>query len=138
VSNDVFCTTDLLATCADILGKKLLNNAGEDSSSMLSAMLGKDVSQNRKGIIHHAPKGQFAIRRGKWKYIVSSDGGKKGKTTITGQLYNMEADQGETTNIIDQHPEITKNLNTALRQMVANGRSTPGSKLENDTEVMVR
>ena len=34
-SNKTICTTDLLATCAEILGKRLSDNEGEDSFSML-------------------------------------------------------------------------------------------------------
>ena len=49
---------------------------------MLSAFEGKTSTQDRKGIIHHSGKGAFAIRSGKWKYIVSSERPKKGEEMI--------------------------------------------------------
>ena len=39
-SSQLICLTDLMATCADLLGVKLPDTAGEDSVSMLPALLG--------------------------------------------------------------------------------------------------
>ena len=42
------------------------------------------------------------------------------------QLYDLEADPRETTNIHQQHPEVVTRLTKLLRRYVENGRSTPG------------
>lgn len=42
-----------------------------------------------------------------------------------GQLYNLETDPGETTNLYFKHPEIVKELKAQLDTYVKSGRSTP-------------
>ena len=41
-SDQTICLTDVMATCAEIVGAKLPNNAAEDSFNFHSALLGKD------------------------------------------------------------------------------------------------
>jgi arylsulfatase A len=40
-----------------------------------------------------------------------------------GQLYNLEADPGETKNLYYEHPEIVKELKALLEESKQNGRS---------------
>ena len=139
ISNEPICLTDLLATCANILGKKLPDNAGEDSISILPIMLGKKINQNlRKGIVHHSIFGKFAIREGKWKLLMAPGSGgwthppkKKGDklkriSPNDIQLYNIEEDPSETTNLANKYPEIVSNMKKLLIQYIKNGRSTQG------------
>lgn len=42
-----------------------------------------------------------------------------------GQLYNLESDPGETTNLYFEHPEIVKQLKTQLDEFVSSGRGAP-------------
>ena len=65
--DQTICLTDLLATCADILGAKLPANAGEDSVSILPALEGKATAPLREATVHHSANGSFSIRQGKWK-----------------------------------------------------------------------
>ena len=75
VNDEVFCTTDFMATCAELLEVRLPDNAGEDSVTMLPAFYGKKVEHARKAVIHHSLRGNYAIRQGKWKYIVTNGSG---------------------------------------------------------------
>ena len=43
-----------------------------------------------------------------------------------GQLYDIEKDPKETTNLYAQHPELVDELTAILRRYVERGRSTPG------------
>ena len=54
-----------MATCADLLGAKLPDNAGEDSVSFLPALLGRPTRPLREALVHHSINGKFAIRRGR-------------------------------------------------------------------------
>ena len=54
------------------------------------------------------------------------------------QLYNLQTDIGETTNVQDQHPEIVQRLTHLLEKYVADGRSTPGPQQPNTTPVEIR
>jgi len=148
VNNELFCTTDLLATCAELVEQDLPDNAGEDSISMLPALLGKPTPQSRKGIIHHSVYGNFAIRSGKWKYIPIQGGGGWGHSwgmprvpvdkSCPGQLYNMEEDVFEATNLYNERPERVKTMAALLDELVQDGRSTPGTRQNNDVPVKVK
>jgi hypothetical protein len=59
--------SDLLATCAELLGIKLPETAGEDSVSVLPVLLGKDTAPVHEAVVHHSISGRFAIRQGRWK-----------------------------------------------------------------------
>ena len=75
VSDVLTCQTDLLATCAEMLGATLPANAGEDSESILPALKGEPVKFTRKGIVHHSVHGYFSYRMGKWKLLLSKGSG---------------------------------------------------------------
>ena len=74
-SDQVICLTDLMATCADIVGAKLPATAGEDSVSLLPAMNGKAQEPLHEAVVHHSINGSFAIRQGQWKLILCADSG---------------------------------------------------------------
>lgn len=133
------CQTDYLATIADIVGAGLPDNAGEDSYSLLPAIKGDDNGKALRGpIIHHSASGHFAIRDKKWKLnMFRGSGGshnpsffepKVGEAPY--ELYDLEADPGETNNLFFKHPDIVKNLTEKITKIIANGRSTPGSPQE--------
>jgi arylsulfatase A len=141
-SDQTLCLTDLMATCADILGAKLPATAGEDSVSFLPALSGKPIVSTRAGVIHHSITGHFAYREGKWKLLLAKGSG--GWTSPTekevpagspsAQLYDMENDPGETTNLYTSQPEVAQRLLKQLEADVARGRSTAGPNEKNDTE----
>ena len=51
------------------------------------------------------------------------------------QLYDMEADPGETRNLHAENRDKIKELLTLLRKYVTDGRSTPGAHQANDAPV---
>lgn len=132
-SDETICLTDFLATCADILGKKLPRDAGEDSISTLPVMLGQDYPKPlREATVHHSINGSFAIRQGKWKLENCPDSGgwsapkpksKEAKALPPIQLYNLETDPTETKNLHAEHPEIVKRLSDLLEKYKREGRS---------------
>ncbi|MGJ8725357.1 MAG: sulfatase family protein [Roseibacillus sp.] len=145
VSNVLTCQTDLLATCAELLGKELPPNAGEDSESILPILKGESAEFSRKGVVHHSVSGHFSYRLGKWKLLLAKGSGgwtkpsEKDMAKVTdapeGQLYDLEADPGEQNNLYIENPEVVDKLMAQLKEEVANGRSTAGPKQENDIPV---
>jgi hypothetical protein len=51
------------------------------------------------------------------------------------QLYDMRTDPGGTRNLHAQHPDKVRSLLALLKRYVAEGRSTPGQRQENDVSV---
>lgn len=136
------CLSDLMATCADILGEDLPDNAGEDSVSMMP--LFKDGAQScRTTVVHHSIDGKFAIRDGRWKLVLCPGSGgwthKDAAAAEAGlplvQLYDMQVDSGEKHNLYAERPDKVKELIALLKKQVADGRSTPGMQQENDVPV---
>lgn len=145
-SSQTICLTDLIATCAEILGKKLPDNVGEDSISILPALIGHDTKPLRDSLVNHSISGRFALRQGRWKLEIASGSGGWGtpndfEATKAGlpdvQLYDLVSDSAETKNLQADHPEIVARLRSALERIISNGRSTPGPKLGNDVAVTI-
>ena len=135
---------DLLATCADLVGATLPEDAGEDSISLLP-LLGPEAPATpvRDSVIHHSGEGRFAIRQGRWKLLAWPGSGGWSKPTPHPsewldvpaedlstlppfQLYDLEADPAERTNLAAKHPDVVARLGKLLRAHVDAGRSTPG------------
>jgi arylsulfatase A len=139
-TDQLTCLTDLMATSAEIVGAKLPDNVGEDSVSMLPAMLETASAPLREAVVHHSISGNFAIRQGKWKLELCKDSGgwsDDAPVETPAQLYDMGKDVGERTNEYARQPEIVARLTALLEKYVADGRSTPGPSLKNDVPVEV-
>ncbi|OAI55312.1 arylsulfatase [Planctomyces sp. SCGC AG-212-M04] len=136
---------DLLATCAEIVGAKLPDNAGEDSVSLLPVLEGRDKGPIHEAVIHHSINGSFAIRQGEWKLALCSDSGgwsaprpnnvKKTKGLPAVQLFNLRQEIGEETNLQGDNPQVVSKLRTLLEKYITDGRSTPGAPQKNAVEV---
>jgi len=136
VSEETICLTDLMATCSAITGERLPDNVGEDSVSILPALLGKPLEKPlREATVHHSIGGYFAIRQGKWKLEMCRGSGGWGYPNESKakqldlppvQLYDMTADVSERRNVAAEHPEVVKKLKALLAKYILDGRSTPG------------
>ncbi|MCH8823630.1 MAG: arylsulfatase [Planctomycetes bacterium] len=122
---------DLLATCAAIIGEELATDAGEDSVSLLPLLQGQRSEHIAdRAVVHHGINGIFAIRLGPWKLILARGSGgwslpeaKVPTDAPDGQLYNLERDPTEMTNLYDQYPEMVQQLTSILTQYKETGRS---------------
>ena len=131
VSDELICQTTFMATCAELLGVQLPENAGEDSYSMLSLLRGERPGQpTHPAVIHNPGARLFAIRQGPWKMIAMPDG--------KDELYDLATDLGETKNVIAEHREKADELTVQLKQWIESGRSTPGVPQQNDVPVALR
>ncbi len=146
VSDELTCQTDLIATCAGLLGKELPENAGEDSESILPVFSGEKTQFSRKGIIQHSVSGHFAYREGKWKLLLAKGSGgwsapnekaAANNGSPIAQLYDLEKDPGEQNNLYTEQPEVAKRLLAQLTEYVNAGASVEGKKSKNDLENIV-
>lgn len=130
---------DVLATVAGILGHAPAPDAGEDSFSLLP--LFEDPEKPvREHAISHSSRGLPALRRGPWKLIFGkgSGGWTKGGDDQPAQLYHLGDDLGETRNLHTERPELVAEMTALMEKLVADGRSTPGPKQDNDVPVKWR
>ncbi len=140
--DQLVCLSDLMATCADMVGGELPETAGEDSVSMMP-LFRDPAGATRDNVIHHSIAGKFAIRADRWKLVLCPGSGgwthNDAKAAEAGlplvQLYDMLEDPAEQNNLQAKQPEKVKELLALLKQQVADGRSTPGTPQENDVPV---
>ncbi|WP_406697412.1 arylsulfatase [Singulisphaera sp. Ch08] len=144
--DDTICLTDLLATCAAIVGSTVLADAGEDSVNILPDLLGTAQEPVREATVHHSIDGSFAVRQGPWKLALCPDSGgwsdprpgrPEAKRLPPVQLFNLERDLGELRNLQAEHPEVVERLTKLLERYVVEGRSTPGPARENAGSVRI-
>ncbi len=138
-SSQLIVHSDLIATVAELLGAPLPADAAEDSVSILPAILQKDSRPIHDFVIHHSISGQFAIRQGQWKLALcaGSGGWGKGGGPESPQLYNMETDPAETTNVQAQHPRSRRLSHTAPRTGRRARPQHPGPNRQNDVPVQL-
>ncbi|WP_197528709.1 sulfatase family protein [Aeoliella mucimassa] len=117
------CLNDWLATTAEIVQHDLPDNAGEDSVSMLPALLGTTATPTRTGTVHQSHRGDLAIRSSDWKLIAHKNGKR--------ELFDLTADLGEQKSVLADYPDVASRLQTQLEQYVEQGRSTPGAPQAN-------
>jgi arylsulfatase A len=137
------CLTDLYATLQDLTGQPRQAQGGEDGFSLLPVLEGADTS-GRNTLISHSIGGSFAIRQGEWKLCLSAGSGgwsapreaeakKQGLPKM--QLFNLDDDPGERTNLLAAQPEKVAALLRLLDEQVRRGRCTPGEAVSNDRDV---
>ncbi|MFR9620708.1 MAG: arylsulfatase [Rikenellaceae bacterium] len=137
------CLTDFYATFANIVGHEMADNEGEDSYNILPTLTSKrEVATIREATIHHSIWGEFAVRKGEWKLLLSSSSGGWSKPTPREakgmaelpplQLYNMAQDPSEEHNLYKERPEIVEELHAILMDYIERGRSTAGTPQQNE------
>ena len=91
-----------------------------DGKNKSQVMMGKPSNESRTLFWEYGrnteafkfPKGRdrspnLAIREGKWKLVINDDG-------TEAELYNLESDSKETTNLIQEEPKVANKLKNKL------------------------
>ncbi len=128
-SDALVCQIDFIHSFAALTGEKLADADAPDSFNVLRTLLGES-KEGRDHLVEHA--GTLSLIRGEWKYIEPSNGAKYNRNTNTElgndpqpQLYNLNTDPGEKTNLAEKYPEKVKDLSALLNKIRAEGRSRP-------------
>ena len=151
---------DLMATLAEVVGCELKTDQAPDSISILPLLRDPQAKPPRTSMLLQATRAT-AVRAGDWKLALCPGSGCDGKWGNTPkreeawkkaiatfgrkvakreeleqapfvQLFDLAKDPGETTNLAAKHPEKVAELIQLFRKQIADGRSTPGSRLAND------
>ena len=129
-SDQLVCLTDLMATCAEVVGEGLPPDAAEDSFSLVPAFQGNASGPIREHLVNHDVRGNFALREGNWKLVLL---GATEDQPVQYELYDLDHDAAEASNLAAKHPERVQRMIATLEQIITNGRSTPGPRQPNDT-----
>ena len=124
--NDKLMTTmDLLPTFAKLAGAELPTDRIIDGKDIWP-VLSSNADTPHEAFFYHAGNTLQAVRSGKWKL----HRGKKNKPT---QLYNLEVDAGEKTNLLKTEPEVVKRLTGLLKnfEQEINGNVRPAAFVKN-------
>ncbi|MGI9473981.1 MAG: sulfatase family protein [Rubripirellula sp.] len=141
VSTQLTNTTDIFATLASVVGYELPDDSAVDSFDILPTMLGvqKEEESIRPHLLTQSFRGEFQVRKGQWKYLdhMGSGGNNYSKGFMkdyelvelapdaTGQLYDLEADPGERTNLFFTEEAKRKEMQGLLERLKTSGRSAP-------------
>jgi len=112
-TNQISTQYDLMATLSDVLIAKPMPN---DGISFLPTLLGQLQKQKQRAYLYFEfveKTGQVAVRIGKWKGVKSDM--KKNKNA-TWEVYDLENDLAETTNVAAQHPDLVKRMDEIVKK----------------------
>lgn len=101
---------DLFPTFTEIAGISSDNPGNLDGESFKKHLLGREPFPGRDIFFGYEPKLGTAMRREHWKLIV-----KDGEV----ELYDLESDLLETTNIAGKHPDLTKDMLDEINEFKA-------------------
>ncbi len=132
-SDQLLCFTDLLATFAELLEIPLPSEAGPDSFSFLPALTGGPpalTSVRTQFVMRAGSASSMTIRSGPWKLITGLGSGgfskprqvNPGPADPSGQLYNLESDRGETTNLYLKETAVVERLTQELEEIQTRDR----------------
>ncbi len=128
VCRELAATMDILPTVAKLAGADLPKHK-IDGLDIWPLMAGQPGAKTpHEAYFFYWGKALQAVRSGKWKMHVphtytrpdpAGNGGKPGKTVtkqIGSELFDLENDIGETTNVANKHPEVVAQLEAYLEQ----------------------
>ncbi len=109
-STSVLCSVDLFPSLCAIAGNALPTEYQLDGVDMSKTLLGKEQATRTTPIFWEFGKTKkdrvsphIAVREGKWKLLVNADGSRT-------ELYDMDTDFNETTNVASTFPAIAAEL----------------------------
>jgi N-acetylgalactosamine-6-sulfatase len=108
--DSVLTAVDMVPTFMELAGKELPEGYEPDGVSMVSALKGEEFERNkpifwewRAARSHPIIWPYVGVRAGKWKLLYNPELKKA-------ELYNIEEDWAETTDVSSQYPEVVKEL----------------------------
>ena len=160
--SEMISLIDLMATFGDILEYPFRDAEAPDSFSFLPLLKNPASGSVRSHLIQQSTQ-PFIVRKGPLKLaLTAGSGDRSGLDTSPNeteswqaavdllghapsrqerlgypfvQLFHLENDPGESTNLAKDHPEKVQELLQLLDRSILNGRTSPGATLANDTDV---
>lgn len=143
-NDNLVCLTDLLPTMAALTGAELPEWSAEDGVDQSAQFFDSAAAPSRASMITQSYVGILSIREGRWKLIFDTQGSGgffrysaeveemdtlapwRVDLSQSGQLYDLDADPSEQTNLYEKHPEVVERLTAKMRNAIVSGRSFGG------------
>lgn len=113
VNGAIFATIDFMPTFANLAGYRVPDDRIIDGIDQTDLLLGK-TEKGRDDFYF----GGAGIRVGKWKYLMPKAHfhgyAREADRKPVDELFDLESDLGETTNVADRHPEVLQGLKEKL------------------------
>ena len=111
VNNELMTAMDLLPTFAKLAGAKLPADRVIDGKDIWPVLTGKEKSPH-EAFFYYRDNELKAVRAGKWKlHLAAPQAAQRTKQGApTPALFDLEADIGEKTNVLADHPEVAERL----------------------------
>jgi arylsulfatase A-like enzyme len=108
VRNELITAIDFFPTIAGLAEATVPQDRTTDGNDMSPLMFATEATASpRKEFFYYDGNNLEAVRDAKWKLHVRK------QDQVINELYDLESDKGETTNVFDQHPDVVARL-TAL------------------------
>jgi len=113
----ILCALDVNRSLYSLTKTELPSGTELDGEDLSATLLGKKKQSRTDPIFWRRPPDRpgtqkqdnpdLAARQGPWKYYVNYDGSRR-------QLYHLESDISETTNVLAKHPQVASELHRSL------------------------
>ncbi|MHC4573217.1 MAG: sulfatase family protein [Planctomycetota bacterium] len=125
VCDEITSTMDLLPTFAKLGGTHAPTDRVIDGKDISGLLFAEPGAKSPHDAFFYQGKG---VRSGKWKFLAIGEG----------ELYNLEDDISERSNIVSQHPDIVKRLRGLLQRHVDDleKNNRPAAFVENPKPIL--
>ena len=117
-SSELISSLDFLPTIASITGCELQSPNVIDGQDLSSLLLDPEAKSSRDSFFYYFNDILCAVRSGKWKlHVVTTERelpSRKITSTTVVELYDLETDASEKTNVAEAHPEIVEKLTSLI------------------------
>jgi len=112
-SNELVASIDLMPTFAKMAGAAAPTDRVIDGCDQGALLTGASAKSARDTFLYYTGHQQLqAVRQGRWKLFLNKGAAKDEDAPAQdkSELYDLEADLGETTNVAAAHPDVVKQL----------------------------
>ena len=115
----IFSTLDMMPTLAKLAGYDVPTDRIIDGVDQTALLTGKSATGARDTFHYFCGGSMHGVRKGKWKLLIPGRkycyGYVKDRGTGGLELYDLEADVGEKTNLVDKHPDVVAELQKLIK-----------------------
>jgi arylsulfatase len=109
-SSEIVASIDLMPTFAKMAGAAVPTDRVIDGCDQGAFLTGASNKSARDTFLFYTQDKLRAVRQGRWKLFVGKGADSNSPEPDKVELYDLEADTGETTNVAAAHPDVVKQL----------------------------